>query len=87
MCLLGSCEQFVEQTPPVAPVPGPAPGLGPSPGPSPVLGSGPGPVPGSGLHTALHRAAAVGCSRTVAALIQGGCAVDLQDKVRVKGQR
>lgn len=31
--------------------------------------------------TALHRAAMVGNSNAVAALIQGGCAVDLQNRV------
>ncbi|XP_065803791.1 ankyrin repeat domain-containing protein 6 isoform X2 [Labrus bergylta] len=36
--------------------------------------------PGRGHLTALHRAATVGNSDTMAALIQGGCAVDLQDK-------
>ncbi|XP_070698448.1 ankyrin repeat domain-containing protein 6 [Pempheris klunzingeri] len=35
---------------------------------------------GPGHQTALHRAAMVGNSDTVAALIQGGCAVDLQDR-------
>lgn len=39
------------------------------------------PGPGPGLQTALHRAAMVGNSDTVAALIQGGCAMDLQDRV------
>ncbi|XP_036928161.1 ankyrin repeat domain-containing protein 6 [Acanthopagrus latus] len=38
------------------------------------------PGPGPGLQTALHRAAMVGNSDTVAALIQGGCAMDLQDR-------
>ncbi|XP_032355708.1 ankyrin repeat domain-containing protein 6 isoform X3 [Etheostoma spectabile] len=33
-----------------------------------------------GLQTALHRAAMVGNSNVTAALIQGGCAVDLQDR-------
>lgn len=37
--------------------------------------------PGPGHQTALHRAAMVGNSDAVAALIQGGCAVDLQDRV------
>ncbi|XP_029316868.1 ankyrin repeat domain-containing protein 6 isoform X2 [Cottoperca gobio] len=37
---------------------------------------------GPGQQTALHRAATVGNSAAVAALIQGGCAVDLQDKDR-----
>lgn len=37
--------------------------------------------PAQGHLTALHRAAKVGNSDTMAALIQGGCAVDLQDKV------
>lgn len=36
---------------------------------------------GSGVQTALHRAAKVGNAQTVAALINGGCAVDLQDRV------
>lgn len=36
---------------------------------------------GLGHRTALHRAATVGNSDAVAALIQGGCAVDLQDRV------
>ncbi|XP_030299154.1 ankyrin repeat domain-containing protein 6 isoform X2 [Sparus aurata] len=36
--------------------------------------------PGPGHQTALHRAAMVGNSDAVAALIQGGCAVDLQDR-------
>lgn len=31
--------------------------------------------------TALHRAAAVGNSDAMAALLQGGCAVDLQERV------
>uniref|UniRef100_A0A3B3CFX6 Ankyrin repeat domain-containing protein 6-like n=1 Tax=Oryzias melastigma TaxID=30732 RepID=A0A3B3CFX6_ORYME len=35
---------------------------------------------GSGVQTALHRAAKVGNAQTVAALINGGCAVDLQDR-------
>ncbi|XP_044231264.1 ankyrin repeat domain-containing protein 6 [Thunnus albacares] len=35
---------------------------------------------GSGHRTALHRAAMVGNSDAIAALIQGGCAVDLQDR-------
>ncbi|XP_037550717.1 ankyrin repeat domain-containing protein 6 [Nematolebias whitei] len=34
---------------------------------------------GSGPRTALHRCAMVGNSKTMAALIAGGCAVDLQD--------
>lgn len=34
-----------------------------------------------GHQTALHRAAMVGNSNAVAALIQGGCAVDLQNRV------
>ncbi|XP_076026676.1 ankyrin repeat domain-containing protein 6 [Genypterus blacodes] len=33
-----------------------------------------------GLQTALHRAAMVGNNDVIAALIQGGCAVDLQDR-------
>lgn len=37
------------------------------------------PIPGQ--QTALHRAAAVGNGAGVAALIQGGCALDLQDRV------
>ncbi|XP_029983525.1 ankyrin repeat domain-containing protein 6 isoform X2 [Sphaeramia orbicularis] len=36
---------------------------------------------GLGLQTALHRASMVGNSEAVCALIQGGCAVDLQDRV------
>lgn len=36
---------------------------------------------GSGHLTALHQAAMVGKSDVIAALIQGGCAVDLQDRV------
>lgn len=36
---------------------------------------------GPGHQTALHRAAMVGNSDAMAALIQGGCAVDLQDRV------
>uniref|UniRef100_A0A3P9LJD1 Ankyrin repeat domain 6a n=1 Tax=Oryzias latipes TaxID=8090 RepID=A0A3P9LJD1_ORYLA len=35
---------------------------------------------GSGLQTALHRATKVGNAQAVAALINGGCAVDLQDR-------
>ncbi|XP_050934221.1 ankyrin repeat domain-containing protein 6 isoform X2 [Lates calcarifer] len=35
---------------------------------------------GPGHHTALHRAATVGNSDAMAALVQGGCAVDLQDR-------
>ncbi|XP_033497834.1 ankyrin repeat domain-containing protein 6 [Epinephelus lanceolatus] len=38
------------------------------------------PCQGPGYQTALHRAATVGNSDAMAALIQGGCAVDLQDK-------
>ncbi|KAM7376751.1 hypothetical protein PAMP_006459 [Pampus punctatissimus] len=34
----------------------------------------------SGRHSILHRAAMVGNSDAIAALIQGGCAVDLQDR-------
>ncbi|XP_056249889.1 ankyrin repeat domain-containing protein 6 [Seriola aureovittata] len=36
--------------------------------------------PGPGRQTALHRAATVGNSDAMSALIQGGCAVDLQDR-------
>ncbi|XP_022606960.1 ankyrin repeat domain-containing protein 6-like [Seriola dumerili] len=36
--------------------------------------------PGPGHQTALHRAAMVGNSDAMSALIQGGCAVDLQDR-------
>lgn len=36
---------------------------------------------GAGHHTALHKAASVGNSDVVAALIQGGCALDLQNRV------
>lgn len=53
----------------------------------PVEPSPPAPPPGQGHHTALHKAAALGNSDAVAALIQGGCAIDLQDKVRGWGQR
>lgn len=53
----------------------------------PVEQSPPAPPPGQGHHTALHRAAALGNSDTVAALIQGGCALDLQDKVRGAGSK
>lgn len=42
---------------------------------------------GQGHQTALHRAASVGNSDAVAALIQGGCAVDLQDRVRIRTHR
>ncbi|XP_069544441.1 ankyrin repeat domain-containing protein 6 [Brachyistius frenatus] len=35
---------------------------------------------GSGHHTALHQSATVGNSENIAALIQGGCAVDLRDR-------
>ncbi|XP_042356771.1 ankyrin repeat domain-containing protein 6 [Plectropomus leopardus] len=38
------------------------------------------PCQGPGHQTALHRAAMVGNSDTMAALIKGGCAVDLQDR-------
>ncbi|XP_037833881.1 ankyrin repeat domain-containing protein 6 [Kryptolebias marmoratus] len=38
------------------------------------------PSEGSGPRTALHRCAVVGNSKTMAALIAGGCAVDLQDQ-------
>lgn len=37
--------------------------------------------PGPRRQTALHRAAMVGNSDGLAALIQGGCALDLQDRV------
>ncbi|XP_070776765.1 ankyrin repeat domain-containing protein 6 [Enoplosus armatus] len=40
----------------------------------------PSPRQGQGHQPALHRAAMVGNSDAVAALIQGGCAVDLQDR-------
>ena len=40
-----------------------------------------------GEQTALHRAAVVGNSDVISALIQEGCALDRQDKVQLKRQK